>query len=239
MLHPQNRSFLYGDGFFDTLRVENWEIPWLDLHFERWEKSCQAMGISSPFSKDEWRNQIFSLITQPFARVRSQLWSGNGYQYGYRGEVETLIQVFPWEKKENKPLKGGFLTNERLPKGTYQWMKSNSAFFYSLVEKKALDFGWTEGILLNEAKELVEGCHSALFWKRDGKWWTHPNGLDGIWSTAKEASLRHGTPLGERVWEGKITIGEITQVSEWAMGNAMIPWLPFQLMEEIDFSAFF
>lgn len=225
----ENRSFLYGDGFFDTLRVENNEIPWLDFHFFRWEKSCKVLSIQSPFSKEAWKDWILSLVSTPNARVRTQLWSGEGLGYGNRGNSETLIQVFPWEPNRWKELKGGICLDTRIPSGNYQWMKLNAAFFYSMMEKKSLDLGWNEGILLNQRDELVEGCHSALFWKRKGQWFTHPNGEDGIWSTAKAAALGKGNPQGEVVVEGRLHLSEIDSVSDWAMGNALDPWVPFQL----------
>ena len=230
-IHLTNRSFLYGDGFFDTLRVEKRRIPWLHLHFERWTKSCEAMGIESPFQENEWGTWIQSLITTDSARVRTHLWTGEGVNYGNRGKVETLVQVFPWEKQRDQTWVGGLVLDEHLPKGKYQWMKLNSSFFYAQVEKKVFDRGWDEALLMNQDEELVEGCHSALFWKRQGQWFTHPNGADGIWSTAKAAALRWGTPEGESVTEGRLPISEIKSVSEWAMGNALNPWIPFSLLE--------
>lgn len=230
-IHLTNRSFLYGDGFFDTLRVENGSIPWLDFHFERWTKSCEAMGIESPFQKTEWETWIQSILTTQSARVRTHLWTGEGVQYGNRGEVETLVQAFPWEKPIEIQWSGGLVLDEHLPKGKYQWMKLNSSFFYAQVEKKIFDRGWDEALLINQDEELVEGCHSALFWKRQGQWFTHPNGAHGVWSTAKAAALRWGTPEGESVMEGRLPISEIKSVSEWAMGNALNPWIPFSLLE--------
>ena len=228
----QNRSFLYGDGFFDTLRVENGKIPWLEFHFERWKNSCSAMGIPSPFGKSEWESLIFTILESDTARVRTHLWSGNGVQYGNRNDAEYLIQVFPWEKQVHVELRGGIFFEDRLTHNRFHWMKLNAAFFYSQMEKTALKMGWSEGILLNTSGELVEGCHSALFWKRQGQWFTHPNGADGIWSTAKAAALKLGNPEGERVIEGRLHHSEINLVTEWAMGNALQPWAPFSLWQD-------
>ena len=227
----QNRSFLYGDGFFDTLRVENGEIPWLEFHFERWEKSCSAMKISSPFGIKDWEKLIFSILESDSARVRTQIWSGNGVQYGNRNEPEYLIQAFPLEKSTMNSLEGGILLEDQLTTNRFHWMKLIAAFFYSQMEKTAMEMGWNEGVLLNSEGELVEGCHSALFWKRQGQWFTHPNGADGIWSTAKAAALKNGNPEGERVIEGRLHLSEINLVTQWAMGNAIQPWLPFYLRQ--------
>ena len=41
----QNRGFLYGDGFFETMRVVNFTIPLWDLHMERAKRTAEYLEM--------------------------------------------------------------------------------------------------------------------------------------------------------------------------------------------------
>ena len=43
-----DRGFLYGDGFFETLRAEDGRVLFLDEHLSRLRASAQAFRLSFP-----------------------------------------------------------------------------------------------------------------------------------------------------------------------------------------------
>ena len=47
-LSINNRSFRYGDGFFETMKIVDCKILLKDLHFERIEKSLQLLKLQFP-----------------------------------------------------------------------------------------------------------------------------------------------------------------------------------------------
>ncbi len=46
ILNTKNRNFLYNDGFFETMRVQNGEILWWSEHFERILYSLEVLNLN-------------------------------------------------------------------------------------------------------------------------------------------------------------------------------------------------
>jgi branched-chain amino acid aminotransferase len=54
-LSPENRSFRYGDGLFETIRVENGKVLWADRHFKRLIKGAALLKFDLPPGFNEKR----------------------------------------------------------------------------------------------------------------------------------------------------------------------------------------
>ena len=59
-----DRSFRYGDGFFETMKLVDATIQLKELHFERVKKSFEVLKFqfSKHFSLDKLEQQIIELI---------------------------------------------------------------------------------------------------------------------------------------------------------------------------------
>jgi len=64
IVNISNRSFHYGDGFFETIRIVSGVIFGFDNHFNRVVESFKAFKITPPpyFSKDKLKNEIRQLL---------------------------------------------------------------------------------------------------------------------------------------------------------------------------------
>ena len=84
VLMADNRSYRYGHGLFETMRIINGTIPFADLHFERLMDGLATLRISIPptFTRTILQAQVFDLCNQngciQSARVRLSISSGNG-----------------------------------------------------------------------------------------------------------------------------------------------------------------
>jgi branched-chain amino acid aminotransferase len=63
LISPNNRSFRYGDGFFETMKMINGKIILADYHFERLFKSLELLQFDKPnyFSADYLKTHIEEL----------------------------------------------------------------------------------------------------------------------------------------------------------------------------------
>lgn len=80
-----DNGFLYGDGFYDTMRTYGGVVLELDLHLDRIEKSARLTGITLPCARAElrgWIEETVHLNGFAAARVRVTLTRGaNGFDF--------------------------------------------------------------------------------------------------------------------------------------------------------------
>src|SRR3954451_7155972 len=87
LISPNNRSFRYGDGFFETMKMINGKIILEALHMERLFHSLQLMQFDKPdyFTPAYIHQQIQDLVIannhQQLARVRLVVSRGEGGLY--------------------------------------------------------------------------------------------------------------------------------------------------------------
>src|SRR6476469_9842294 len=87
LISPNNRSFRYGDGFFETMKMINGKIVLEALHMERLFNSLQLMQFDKPayFTASYIQQQIQDLVIandhRQLARVRLMVFRGNGDLY--------------------------------------------------------------------------------------------------------------------------------------------------------------
>ncbi len=62
-ISPDNRSFRYGDGFFETMKMINGKIILSDYHFERLFASLKLLQFETPnhFTIELFQSQIIEL----------------------------------------------------------------------------------------------------------------------------------------------------------------------------------
>ena len=51
-LDPEDRGLAYGDGLFETMRVHEGRVPWLDAHLARLSRDAARLRIDVP--PDGW-----------------------------------------------------------------------------------------------------------------------------------------------------------------------------------------
>src|SRR3954463_5714885 len=84
---PGNKSYRYGDGLFETMKMVNGKISLAPLHFERLFSSLQALGYNLPslFTVDRLQADINQLCKKngcaSLARIRLSIFRGEGGLY--------------------------------------------------------------------------------------------------------------------------------------------------------------
>ncbi len=87
LISPDNRSFRYGDGFFETIKYADGKILLAELHFERLFASLNRLAFQAPeyFTKSYLENQIHALVKRNghdrSARIRITIFRGEGSIY--------------------------------------------------------------------------------------------------------------------------------------------------------------
>lgn len=164
-----NRSLMYGEGVFETLRIVNGQIPLLAMHWRRVRSAAAQLGIAISIESAE--GFIRSIDLSPLRWLRLQ-WSpranGRGYSAGDRAiQCHLLAWGGSGISSESGSVKLASLTT-LLPKRTFSaGLKMVSASEYSQAANELKDLAEaqpiTDGLLVNVQGEVIETTRSNLF----------------------------------------------------------------------------
>jgi len=170
----QNRAFLYGDGVFETLKIINNKILFLEDHYFRLMASMRVVRMEIPmnFTMEFLEEQVLSLVQQngfsASARARITVFRNDGGLYLPKtNEVSYLINAIPLEdtayalksgEYEVDLYKDFYVTKQLLSsiKTTNKLINVTGSIF-------AHENGLANCLLINDTKNVIEGLQGNLF----------------------------------------------------------------------------
>ena len=190
-----DRSFLYGDGLFETMLVSNGKSFRWAQHMERLERGAKFLGIKLPFTRDALVGFAAELIKRnqmPEALLRLTLSRGVGVRgYSPKGAdkpflvmtlhpagapVSDLASLGRAGSETGAPLRWRAHTASfRLPSGeSLAQFKTCNKLAQVLARAEAEAADADEALLLNTDGFVVEAASSNLFWIERGTICTPP-----------------------------------------------------------------
>lgn len=170
----QNRAFLYGDGVFETLKIVNNKILFVEDHYFRLMASMRVVRMEIPmnFTMEYFEEQVLSLVNQKnissSARARITVFRNDGGFYLPKtNEVSYLIHATALESTsyalntaeyEVDLYKDFYVTKQLLSsiKTTNKMINVTGSIF-------AHENGLANCILVNDTKNVVEALQGNLF----------------------------------------------------------------------------
>ena len=209
-----DRSFLYGDGLFETMRVLGGRPFRWEQHLERLERGAKFLKIRLPFGSEKLRSFASQLIAKnrmPDALLRLTLSRGVGIRgYSPNGAEEPSLAMSlhpaPPDDPQSPPRWRLVTASFRLPaREPLAQFKTCNKLPQILARAQADAAGADEALLLNTDGFVVEGASSNLFWIQRGRICTPPlaSGILAGVTRAVVAELCRG--LGFRMAERDIT----------------------------------
>lgn len=173
-ISPNNRSFKYGDGCFETIKVINGKILLFELHFQRLLSSLQILQFSIPsfFSAIYLMQAIDQLIKlnnhHQLARVRLVVYRGNGGLYDIEDKTAYfIIQSLPANIDSNGFNDTGFTANiytlARKTTDLYSSIKSNNYLGYAMAAMSAKENGLNDCLLTNSFYRIADSTIANVF----------------------------------------------------------------------------
>jgi aminodeoxychorismate lyase len=177
-----DRSFLYGDGVFETLYAQNGKPFRLDAHLDRLWQGATLLNLRVPFSRAEINaaaQRVLALNLAAVALLRLTLSRGVGLRgYSPRGadQPTLIITQHPASPRPAVPTRWRLQTASfRLPAGDrLAAVKSCNKLAQILARAEAEAAGADEAILLNTDGYAVEAAAGNLFFIQAGVVGTPP-----------------------------------------------------------------
>jgi branched-chain amino acid aminotransferase len=170
----QNRAFLYGDGVFETVKIINGKILFLEDHYFRLMASMRVVRMQIPmnFTMEFLEEEILKLVNEQgissSARARITVYRNNGGLYlPQTNEISYLINTTVLERRlyalntneyEVDLYKDFYVTKQLLSsiKTTNKMINITGSIF-------AHENGLANCILLNDSKNVIEGLQGNIF----------------------------------------------------------------------------
>ena len=197
-LEMNNRSFLYGDGLFERLRLFNGKVFNRQNHYNRLSFSLNELQLDISVSIDELFEQVEYLAHQnglTSCSARISIYRNSGGLYTPDTLLASYVIETMGEVSDYFPLGDGLqigVYDKHLKsKGFLSTIKSSSANLYVLASLEKKRKNLDELLLLNSDKRPIEGTNSNLFIFKDGQIFTPPLSEGPLFGCMRSLVLDH------------------------------------------------
>ncbi len=184
VISPDNRSFRYGDGVFETLRFHLNDIPLWEFHQQRLFSALEKLKFELPklFTPTYLHSQVNSLISKnklSRARVRITVYRGDG---GLTDRTPLhpgfVIQTWPIADDalafNTNGLHIGIFEEGRKAIDSFANIKSNNFLVYVQAAIYAREQKWNDALVLNTHDRIADSTIANIFWVKDHRIFTPP-----------------------------------------------------------------
>jgi len=229
----ENRAFLYGDSIFETLRVLDGKVLFLEDHYFRLMASLRIVRMEIPmnFTMEYMEEQVMLLIDSlpaaPSYRARISVYrKPGGYYLPTNNDVEFIVTASPLTeplysftegKYEVDLFRDFYVTKQLLStlKSTNKMVQITGSVF---AHENALE----NCLLLNDEKNVVEALQGNLFMLTGNKMVTPPVADGCLNGIMRKQVLELAKKIeGIEVSEGSISPFDLQKADELFITNVI------------------
>ena len=168
------RAINFGDGFFETIRIVNGDVLFIESHLKRIFKALKILKINYPenFNAEIIKAKIKELLLHNKidngGRVKIYFFrSGLGTYLPITNEISFIIECFHLENNLYQLNKKGFLVDifydYQKQINNLSAFKTSNSLLYVLASIYANDNDLNDTLILNEKKYIIESSNSNIF----------------------------------------------------------------------------
>lgn len=169
-----DRGFLYGDGLFETMRLEAGRVPLLERHLQRLTTDAARLNIAcNPVRLREQFDEIIALATTRWQLASADLNAtiklvltrgvgGRGYLSGDDLEATVCLQIFYRAKFEQK-ISSLWLCETRLAASALAGVKHCNRLEQILAAQEVQAHGCDEGLMCDFSGVPIEAVSNNIF----------------------------------------------------------------------------
>lgn len=224
LFNVQNRGFKYGDGVFETIRMQNGQMPLAPLHFERLFTGVQLLQMHAQFTGEQLLQHISALCQlnacSNLARVRLSVFRAQNNQAHFAIEAHPLHAAsVQWEAKG---LKLGLFSKAQKSTDLFSNLKSANFLPYVLAAKYADEHALDDCVLLNAAHAICDTTKANLFLVKDRVFVTPALDQGCVAGVMRRYLLGALKQNNWRVYEQAVVENDLLQADEAFVTNAVL-----------------
>ena len=227
-LTSTNRAFLYGDGFFESIKIFNSKIFNYHNHFNRIKLSANFLDINLNFSAEKLLQIISSLILKndiTNGSIRITIFRNSKGKY-YPAENDSSYVITSKKdsnnifKKSEEDFTIGLYVENLKPQSKISNLKSINSLLYVMAAKYASENNYNDVFLMNTNNKIIETTNSNIFILKEGIVYTPPL-LDGCVDGSMRNLLMHITKQHYQISIKSINEEDINKCEELILSNAI------------------
>jgi branched-chain amino acid aminotransferase len=184
-LLTQNRAFLYGDALFETIKITNGKLLFLEDHYFRLMASMRILRMDIPmnFTMEYFEEQILSVVEKngflSAARARITVYRNDGgYYLPQSNTASFLIHVSSLESQfysnHQQEYEVDLYKDFYISKQLISTLKTTNKIIHVTASIYSNENGLDNCVLLNDSKNVVEMLQGNLFMLRGNTLITPP-----------------------------------------------------------------
>ncbi|MFN5416385.1 MAG: aminotransferase class IV [Flavobacteriia bacterium] len=233
-----NRSYLYGDGLFESIRIVNGKAINIENHFKRLIEGAKAMKMRLPsfYSADFFAAKIKELLEKSFIQEGGKCKisidrAAGGTYFPDTNEVTFFIEVYPYQSNlfelNSKGLEIDIYTDLKKQKNFLSNYKTKNGLMYVMAAITAKEKNLDDLLITNDRGGILESTNSNIFIVSNGVLYT-PGLEEGcLAGTMRMQVINLAIQHGIKVYECNILPQNILAADEIFFTNAIrgIQWV--------------
>ena len=236
-LLASNRSYRYGDGLFETIKLINDKLLLTDYHFERLFAGLSLLKFNVPklFTVEKLKQEMMHLCKrnkcENEARVRLLVFRGNGSLNDEDKELQYIIECRPLDESVNKLNENGLVIDicpdARKSCDVFSNLKSANFLPYTMAALYARENNLDDCLVLNVHERICDSSIANVFWIKDKTIYTPPLSEGCVAGVMRKYLLEKMQDAGKKIYEAPLTVETIENADEVFLTNAIqgIRWV--------------
>jgi 4-amino-4-deoxychorismate lyase len=178
-----DRGLAYGDGLFETMRVQRGAIPWWDAHWARLAHGAVRLGLALPDAA-QVRAEVHALLDDAGDGVLKMLVTRGSGARGYAPPGETtptwMLSLHSVPGSMPRGLHLHWCDVRLAEQPALAGLKHCNRLEQVLARREAIAAGADEGLMRDIAGDVVSATSANLFVLEGGAWHTPPVDRCGV-----------------------------------------------------------
>lgn len=218
------RAFVYGDLVFESIRVRNGEIRYIDDHYRRLRDGADLLEFElGAFHAMDMERMIREALGKTLdARIRFIVYrNSEGFYVPQHNRVSFDVQVFPLDLQAKVCSKITVYHAYKKPYNLFAQIKTGNALPYVMAGLHARKTGADDCIILNEHDRVAEATSSNIFIRKGNDVFTPSLRESCVNGVMRRHTIIACASLHIMVQEGKIGTTELHEADELFLTNAI------------------
>ena len=233
-----DRGLQFGDGVFETIRINRGRLVWWQQHMNRLLEGCRCLHFTNLPNVDVLLKEAVQLsencMEGALKIIITRGFSNCGYTIPREISPNRVLLIRPGVRTSAQARQGISIgvCQQRINSATnLSGIKHLNRLEQVLARMECATEGWDEGLMLNQRDKVIEGSMSNLFVWRHDHLFTPALDNAGVEGITRGIIIKLAEKCGIAVEQGELDVLDLPNVDELFVCNSLIGIWPVSQIE--------